>query len=161
MEISVRDPQNHMIKPSCNGRLVSVFDSVTQKLLISDKILRSFTPPQLRKMATKLRQICECELCIITKDMQIDLNRFRTRLVTYLQKKYVGIHTCNSLFITKSDAHYKEKVFPDGEFLYAAIKYEAQCITCLSIKTNNMVNIKCALGFCDECPDYNLWCTDF
>ena len=48
--------------------------------------------------------------------MQIDLDKSRTKLVIYLQQKYVGKHTCNSLFITKSAAHYKEKLFPDSDF---------------------------------------------
>ena len=32
----------------------------------------------------------------------------------------------NSLFSTKSDAHYKDKVFPDGECLHATTKDAAQ-----------------------------------
>ena len=43
-----------------------------------------------------------------------------------------------------------------GECLHATIKDAAQCITCLSIKPNNMIHIKCALGVCDECPEYNI-----
>ena len=43
--------------------------------------------------------------------MQIDLDKSRTKLVIDLQQKYVGKHTCNSLFITKSAAHYKEFFF--------------------------------------------------
>ena len=42
-------------------------------------------------MTPKLHQSCGCELCIIPKDMNIDLNIFITRLVTYLQHKSVGI----------------------------------------------------------------------
>ena len=98
-------------------------------------------------MATKLRKICGYEIFIITKDMNIDLNIFRTRLVTYLQQNYVGRHTCNSLFITTSAAHYKDKLFPDGKCLHATIKYSDRCITCIPIKPKNMIHIKCALNF--------------
>ena len=76
MKISVRCLHNYMIKPSKNDGLVSVVDSVTQKLLIIDKTLRLFIPPQVRKMTPKLRHICGCELYIISKYMQIDLNIF-------------------------------------------------------------------------------------
>ena len=116
MEIYVRDIQNDMIKPPDNGGLVSVVDSATHKVLISDTTLRLFIPPQVRKMTPKLRQICGCEICIITKDMNIDLNIYRTRLVINLKHKYVVIHTHNNLFSTKSSANYKYKVFPDGDF---------------------------------------------
>ena len=107
-------------------------------------------------MTPKLRQICGCDIIIISKDMWIDLNIYRTWFVTDLQQLSVGIHTQNSLFSTTSAAHYKDKVFPDGGFLHANIKYAAQCITYLPIKPMNMINIKCALVFNDECPEYNI-----
>ena len=107
-----------MVKPYYNGGLASVVDSVTQKVLISDTILRLFIPPQVRKMDSKLCQICRCELCIIPKDMEIYLNIFRTILVTDLQHKYVGRHTHNRLFSTKLCAHYKDKVFSYGDFTF-------------------------------------------
>ena len=118
--------QNDMIKSSENDGLASVFDFVTDKLLISDTILRLFIPLKVRKMTPKLRQICGCELCIIPKDMQIYLNIFITIIVTDLQQKSFGRHTCNSLFITTSHVHYKDKVFPDVEILHATIKDAAQ-----------------------------------
>ena len=93
MDISIRDIHNDMIKPYDNAWLVNVFDSVTQKLLISDTTLRQFIPQQVRKMNPKLYQIWGCELCIIPKYMKIDLNRFRTNIVKYLQHKSVGTHT--------------------------------------------------------------------
>ena len=83
--------------------------------------------------------------------MQIDLNISITRIVTHLQHKSFVIHTHNSLFITTSAARYKYKVFPDGNFLHDTIKGSSQSITCIPIKPNNMINIKCDMGFCDEC----------
>ena len=47
MNISVSDLHNDMIKPSEIGELVSVVDSVTQTVLISDTTLRLFIPPQV------------------------------------------------------------------------------------------------------------------
>ena len=102
MDISVRDLQNDAIKSSENGTLASVVDYMTHKVLISDTTLRSFIPLQVRKMTPKLCQICICEICIIPNDMHIYLNISRTRLVIYLQQKYVVIHTRNSLFSTTS-----------------------------------------------------------
>ena len=62
MDISVSDLHNDMIKQYKNGGLESVVDSVTQKVMVSDTTLRSFITPQVRKMTTKLRQICGCGL---------------------------------------------------------------------------------------------------
>ena len=47
-------------------------------------------------------------------------------------------------------------MFPDGECLHATFKDAAQFITCIPIKTNNMVHINCALDFCDYFPEYNI-----
>ena len=111
MDISVRNIHNDMIKPSDNGGLESVVDSVTHKLLIIDTTIGSFIPPQVWKMTPRLRQICGCWISIIAKDMKIDFKIFRTRIVIYLEQKYVGRYTVNSLFSTTSASHYKYKVF--------------------------------------------------
>ena len=84
MDISVGDLHNDMIKLSQNGGFPNIVYYVTQKLLISDKILRWFIPTQVSKMTSKIRQICGCEICIITKDTQNNLKRSQTRPVTHL-----------------------------------------------------------------------------
>ena len=84
MDIFVSDIHNDMLKLFDNGGFASVVDYVTHKVLIRDTTLMLFIPPQVRKMPPKLRQICGCEICIIPKDMQIDLHIFRTIIVTDL-----------------------------------------------------------------------------
>ena len=79
--------------------MASVVDSAKHKFLISDTTLWSFIPPQVRKMTPRLHQICVCEFCIIPKDIQIDLNRFSTNIVTHLQNKSIGRHTRKSAYI--------------------------------------------------------------
>ena len=64
----------------------------THKVLKINKILRSFILPQFRKITPQLHQIFGCDICIIPKDMHIDLNGFITRPVTYLQQNSVGRH---------------------------------------------------------------------
>ena len=95
-EISVWDQYNDIIKPSRNGGLESVVDSVIHKILISNTKLMSFIRTKSRKRTPKLRQICGFELYIITKDMHIDLNISIKNIVTDLQQKSVEIHTHNS-----------------------------------------------------------------
>ena len=72
------------MNPFDNDGLKNVVDSVKNEILISDITLRSFITQQCCKMTTRLCQICGYELCIIPKDMQIDFNRFRTNIVSYL-----------------------------------------------------------------------------
>ena len=68
----------------------------------------------------------------------------------------MGRHTCKISFSYQSAAYYKEEVFPDDEFLHATVKYAAHCISCTAIKPKNIINMKCALGFCYECSEYIL-----
>ena len=96
-----------MIKLYNNGRLEILVDLGTNNFVISDITLRSFIPPQVRKMIPILCQICGCAFCIISKDIKIYLNRFRTNIVTDLQQNYAGRHTRNSACITTSPTHYK------------------------------------------------------
>ena len=94
-----------MIKPSDNGGLEIVADSAKNKVLISDTTLRSFIQPQVCKTTPRLHQICGYEICIIHKDIQIDWNRLRTKLLTYLQHKSVGIHTWKSVYSNTIASH--------------------------------------------------------
>ena len=66
----------------------------------------------------------------------------------------VDRHTHKSVFSTISDAHYKEKVFPDGEFLHATIKDVDQYIYCAHIKPKNIINMKYDLFFFNYFPEY-------
>ena len=105
MDISVRGIHNDMIKTYYNGGLESVVDSVTQKVMRSDEILRSFIP------TPKLRYICGCNVCIIPKDVHIDLNIFRTNLVIGLQQRYIRRYTRNSSYSTKRSSRCEENIF--------------------------------------------------
>ena len=115
MDISVRNLNNDMIKPSENGGLKSVIYLVTQKFLISDKTLRLFIPPQVWKMNPGLRKIWKCELFIIPKYTKVDLNIYETKLLRYLQQNSDWGHTRKNIFSTINDAYYKEKLYPDCE----------------------------------------------
>ena len=42
----------------------------------------------------------------------------------------------------------------DGESLHYNIKDAVQCISCTTIKPNNMIHINCALSICDECSKF-------
>ena len=85
--------------------------------------------------------------------MKNDLNRSRI-FVTYLQQNYDGRHTLNSAYSTTKAEYYKQKRFLDSENLHATIKYSGQWIFCTPVKPNNIINIKCALVFCDKCLEY-------
>ena len=65
-------------------------------------------------------------------------------------------HTFNSLLSNTVPAHYKYKVFLDGEFLHAISNDAVKWITSITIKPNNTIHIKCDLVFGDKFPDYSI-----
>ena len=65
MDNYVKDIHNDMIKSYDNCGLDSVFDSVTNKVLISDTTSRLFIPLIVHKMTPILHQICGYEIFII------------------------------------------------------------------------------------------------
>ena len=113
------------------------------------------TTPQVSKNNLILRQIFRCDICIIPNYMQIDLNIFR-KVVSALQQKYVERHTWKVAYNTTIDVHYKEKLLPDVECLRDTTKDTDQLIACTPIKPKNIIYMKCALVFCDECPNYSI-----
>ena len=86
--------------------------------------------------------------------MYIDINRFRSKIVTDLRQKSVGRQANNSAYSTTSAASYKDKVFPYRECLHATIKDASQWISCTPIKKYFIIKIKYDLGFCDEFSKY-------
>ena len=99
-------------------------------------------------------QICGYELCIISKDIQIDLNLLITNIVTSLQQNSIGRHTHNSAYSSTSTAHYKGVCFPDSICLHANIKDSALSITCTPIKIKIIIHMNCDLGFCGKFTNY-------
>ena len=93
-------------------------------------------------MTPILRHIYGCGIWIITKDIQINFNISRKKIVTILQQKSFGIHTCNSAYINTSAAHYKKKVFPDGDCLHATFKYVYHFISYNPTKPKNIICIE-------------------
>ena len=77
--------------------------------------------------------------------MNIDLNIFRTKIVSDPQQKSVGRDTYSSTFSTTSVAHQKGKVFTYGECLHANIRDSDHPITCNPIKPNNIIHMNSAL----------------
>ena len=77
LQISVRELHDDLIGPPPKG-LPSVYESSTQKLLVSESTLRAMLPPQIRRMTNAQKEICGCECCITTKILHQALLHFRS-----------------------------------------------------------------------------------
>ena len=77
LQISVRELHDDLIGPPPKG-LPSVYDPISNQLLVSESTLRAMLPPQLRRMTNAQKDICGCECCISTKLLHQALLQFRS-----------------------------------------------------------------------------------
>ena len=70
LECSMQQLQNEIIASPYDGGLVGARHAETNDVIISDTMLRSLAPPQLRPMADNHKMICVCAICNTSKYMQ-------------------------------------------------------------------------------------------
>ena len=64
--MSVRELHNSLVSDLNGGSLKDARDE-DGKIIISDSILRSLLPPQLKQMFARYKIMCGCECCISAK----------------------------------------------------------------------------------------------
>ena len=70
LEFSMRQLHNELIASPDDGGLVGARHAVTNDVIISDTMLRSLGPPQLRPMTDNHKMMCGCAICNTSKYMQ-------------------------------------------------------------------------------------------
>ena len=83
--ISIRELHNDLLSKPPIG-LAEVYDT-EGNCLISDTSLNSLMPPHVKKMSNKYKMMCGCEICILIKGMQKDLNAYRLILMKLNESK--------------------------------------------------------------------------
>ena len=66
--MSVREPHNSLVSYPNDGGLKDARNEDV-KIIISDSTLRSFLPPQFKKMSARYKIMCGCECCISAKSI--------------------------------------------------------------------------------------------
>jgi hypothetical protein len=84
LECSVRELHNELIAPTSEGGLEEAKDRVTGEVIISDTMLRSIMPEQIRRMQEHHKQMCGCDYCNTAASMQSSLNAWRKAKVKTL-----------------------------------------------------------------------------
>jgi len=85
LEISVRELHNDMIKPVSEGGLEGAIDD-DGKQIVSDTMLRSLLPKNMRRMTERHKMMCSCEVCITPKRLQLTLNSWRQRFLKQMDR---------------------------------------------------------------------------
>ena len=79
LECSMRQLKNYLIASPDDGVLIGARHANTNDAIISDTMLRSLAPPQLRPMTYHHKIMCGCAICNTSKYFQLSLNAWRRK----------------------------------------------------------------------------------
>ena len=88
----MRHLHNELIASPDDGGLVGARHAITNDVIISDTMLRSLAPPQLRPMTDNHKIMCGCAICNTSKYMQESLNAWRRKQLENHKRKKQRIH---------------------------------------------------------------------
>ena len=77
--MAMRQLHNEIIASPYDGGLLGSRHADTNDVVISDTILCSLAPPQLRPMKDNHKMMCGCAICNTSKYFQESLNAFRRK----------------------------------------------------------------------------------
>ena len=83
----MRELYNELIASPDYGGLLGARHAETKYVIISEKILRSLAPPQLRPMKDNHKMMCGCAICNTSKYMQESLNAWRRKQLKIMKYK--------------------------------------------------------------------------
>ena len=87
LECSMRQLHNELIVSPDDGGLVGARHAETNYVIISDTMLCSFGPPQLRPMTDNHKMMWVCAICNTSKYMQESLNAWRRKQLKIMKDK--------------------------------------------------------------------------
>ena len=81
LECSMLQLHNEFIASPDYGGLLGARHAETNDVIISDTMIRSLSPPQLRPMADTKKMTCGCAICTTSKYIQESLNTWRRKKI--------------------------------------------------------------------------------
>jgi hypothetical protein len=155
LQISIRELHNDLLSAGPLGLLGS--RDASGAVIISDTALRSLLPPQLKKMSTKYKAMCGCELCIIMAQFQASLNAYRLSLLRRLENEAEECESPREKRIKKARSdNYREEVYPNSAHRHPKPKDALSEIQCPNVAGFDFPEMKCILRTCRLCPKYLL-----
>ena len=82
---SMRQFHNELITSPDDGVLVGSRHAITNDVIISDTMICSLAPPQLRPMTDNHKMMCGCSICNTSKYTQESLNPWRRKQLKFMK----------------------------------------------------------------------------
>ena len=87
MKCSMQQLHNELISSTDDGYLLGARHANTNDVIISDTMLHSLAPPQLRPMIDHHKIMCGCDICNTSKYFQEWLNTWRRKQLKIIKYK--------------------------------------------------------------------------
>jgi hypothetical protein len=139
--IPVRELHNDLQKEPPMG--LAAAKDAAGKCLISDTMLRSLLPPELKPATNRHKQMCGCENCLTFRSIHGSLNAFRDRHLRTLETDDPN----NDL------EEYDKNIRLEGSRWHEK-PADALCAVMCPPVIDNLRHFKCALRRCPNCPKY-------
>ena len=152
LKCSMRQLHNELIASPDDGGLFGSINAITNDVIISDTMLRSLAPPQLRPMTDNQKMMCGCAIYNTSKYMQESLNAWRRKQLKTTKEKAENSRGRGKDELTQAYKSYADYAFPEKKTCHP--RYENASDSVLCTPTNDVCklpNWKCFLRKCTVC----------
>ena len=142
-QISIRERHNDLLSKHPIG-LSEVYDKEGNPL-ISDTAFRSLLPRNFQPMSNKYKQMCGCEICIVIKSLQSDLNQYRLSHLHRLEKSKID---------SVRTKEYRQTIYKNNKHIHSHPKEALLTIQCPPVFGFQVPHMKFILRRCKDCAKY-------
>ena len=152
LECSIQQLHNELINSLDNKGLIVSRHSNKNDVIISDTMLCSLAPPQLRTMTDHHKMMCGCAICNTSNYFQWSLNAWRRKQLKIMKYKVDNSSWGGGGELTQAHKSYANYAFPNDETRHPRCKNAADYVI---FSPNNdecqLPNCKCVLRKFTSC----------
>ena len=130
LECSMRQLHNELIASPDDGGLFGAIHAITNDVIISDTMIRSLAPPQLRPMTDNHKMMCGYAICNTSKYMQESLNAVRRKKLKIMKDKAENSRGRKKYELTQAYKSYSDCEFQVKQTRHPRCKNAAYSVLC-------------------------------
>eukprot|EP00978_Attheya_sp_CCMP212_P030587 scaffold112901_cov35-Attheya_sp.AAC.1 len=142
---------NEMIAPPDQGGLQGARHHTSNAVIISDTMLRSLVPPELRPVTVRHKIMCGCTICNTSKYLQTSLNAWRRKQMKHMEVQANASRSRSKATLLEAYTSYADFVFPDNEPRHPHCENAADSVLCPPTTAYSLPKWKCVLRQCQSC----------
>ena len=161
LECSIQQLHNELIASPDDVGLLGSRYSDTNDVVISDTMLCSLSPPQLRPMIDNQKMMRGCAICKTSNYFQKSLNACRQKQLKIKKDKVDNSRGRGKYELTQGYKSYAKYKFPNNETCHPHCENTAYSVLCTPTNDSfQFPNWKCVLRKCTACTSIALPAVD-